>query len=55
MTPTGYGLPAPQLAQTDATNKRNNAGLIVLGLASESLSLGIFGKKKTKNGIQLNI
>ena len=46
MTPTGS--PAPQLAQTDATNKRNNADLIVLGLASASLSLGIFGKKKLR-------
>lgn len=48
MTPTGYGSPAPQLAKTGAINKSNNAGLIVLGLASASLSFGIFGKKKLR-------
>lgn len=54
-TPVGYGSPAPQLAQTGATNKQNNAGLIALGLASASLSLGMLGKKKEdKNGIKLN-
>lgn len=53
--PVGYGSPAPQLAQTGATNKQNNAGLIALGLASASLSLGMLGKKKEdKNGIKLN-
>lgn len=54
-SPVGYGSPAPQLAQTGATNKQNNAGLIALGLASASLSLGMLDKKKEdKNSIKLN-
>ena len=50
MTPTGYGSPVTQLAQTGANNKQNNAGWIISAYHLECL----IRKKENKNGIKLN-